>query len=348
MQRRKTSLDILRIFATCQVISHHCFEYPLGIQTCYKLPLISELIFSLMASCNIHFMLISSYLASTSKYYFSKQFPVILTTIFYSVFSYFLSIAFFKCNNYDYNSFLIYLFPIANSQYWYIGPFLLSSLLCSTIYPTLQKQNKNFHFLFMIIITFLYCMQFVSYYNQLGLNSYKYSSFLVVSLIGSFIRYYEPKVSVKFALFIFILMYAYQYYIYCHKTESIHWYVKIFWVRGLLHPSSILFGISSFILALKINIQTKYDKYFKILAELSLPIYIIHFHTLNKHLWIELLKQHKCQLNMYWKYNLTSVIKIFAVCGILETIYKKTSDLLLYKRKYWFLLTLKFDKKIMY
>ena len=130
-------------------------------------------------------------------------------------------------------------------------------------------------------------------------------------------------------------MWAHQYYIYCHQTDSLHWYVKLFWVRGLIHPPSILFGITSFIAALKINIQTKYDNIFKILAELSLPIYMLHFHPLNQRIWIEPLKKYQNQLDIYWKYDLFAVLKIFIVSGIIEKVHKTTSEILLYKREYF-------------
>ena len=156
MSKRKVSLDILRIYAACQVVSHHCFEYSLSLKTCYHLPLISEAIFSLMASCNIHLMLISSYLACKSKYTFSKQFPIIFSTIFHALFPYFNSIIFFKSKEYSFEVFLTFLFPIAHSIFWYTGPYLFSGLICSIIYPTLQKLNKRFHFSIIIIVVFFF------------------------------------------------------------------------------------------------------------------------------------------------------------------------------------------------
>ena len=335
MVQRKVSIDILRIIATCQVISRHCFEYPLKLSTCFKLPFVSECFFSLMTTCNVHFMLISSYLASKSRFFFTKQIPIIFTNVFYSLFSYFLSIVFFKCSQYKYDLFIIYLFPIANTIYWYIGPFLLSSMICSMIYPTFKQHTSKYQFTFTFIIFLLYSIQFVGYYTNLGLDAWKFSSFHVVSLFSSIIRFNDINIKLSIAIIIFFLMWIHQYYIYSHQTDSLHWYIRIFWIRGLLHPSTILFGITSFIVALKINFQTKYANFLKILAELSLPIYMIHFHPLNKHIWIKPLMKYQNQLDIYWKYNFISVFKIFIVSGLIEIIHKKISELILYKREYF-------------
>ena len=208
-------------------------------------------------------------------------------------------------------------------------------MICSMIYPTLQKRTQKFHFIFIIIIFFLYSIQFVGYYNKLGLNAWTYSSFLVISLFASFLRFHEPNIKLSYAFFIFFIKWIHQYYIYCHQTNSIHWYIRVFWIRGLLHPPAILFGITSFIVVLKINIKTKYDGYFKFLAEFSLPIYMLHFHPLNKHVWIEALMKYQNQLDIYWKYNLIVIVKIFIVSGFIEIIHKKMSELLLYKRKFF-------------
>ena len=142
-----------------------------------------------------------------------KKVPIILTTLFYSLFSYFLSIEFFKRSIYRYNSLILYLFPIANYVFWYIGPYLLSSMICSMIYPTLQKRTQKFHFIFMLIIFFLYSTQFVGYYNKLGLNAWTYSSFLVISFFASFLRFHEPNIKLSYAFFIFFIKWIHQYYI---------------------------------------------------------------------------------------------------------------------------------------
>ena len=335
MGSRKVSLDILRIIATLQVLSYHCFIYPLQESTCYELPFFTEILFSLMTSCNVHFILSSSYVASTSIFTFSKKIPIIFTSFFYSIFSFFLSIEFFKNTKFKYKSLLFYLFPIANYVFWYIGPFLLSSMICSMIYPTIQKRAQKFHFVYMLVIYSLYSLQFIGIFNKIGLSAWGYSSFLVISLFACFFKFHEPNIKLSYAFLIFLIMWIHQYYIYCHEPGSLPSFIRVFWVRGLLHPPAILFGIASFIIVIKIDIKTKYDNYFKIFAELSLPIYKLHFHPLNQQLWIEPLTKYQNQLDMYWKYNLIAILKIFIVCGFIEIIHKKISELLLYKREYY-------------
>ena len=124
-----------------------------------------------------------------------------------------------------------------------------------------------------------------------------YSSFLVISIIGSFI--------------IFILLVSYKYYICCHHTNSIHWYIRIFWLKGILQPPTILFGIASFLIAIKVNIETKIDYYIQKISELSYPIFLIHLHYENIHLWRQpLIKLSHNNLVFYWKNNLHMSLKI--------------------------------------
>ena len=335
MVKRKVSLDILRIYATIQIVSFHCFAFPLK-NKCFQLPLVGEILYTLTTTCNVHFMLISSYLASTSKYTFVKQFPLIFETFSYSLFFYFTSINFFHFNKFIYDNFLFYLFPIANSVYWYTGPFLLSGLICSLIYLGLYKQTKKFHISFMIIIFFLYCMQCVGYYKNLGLTIYTYSSFLVVSMIGSYLRFYEPKISTFFLIVLFILLGIFKYYTVSHETDSPHWYIRIFLLRDILQPTTILFGISSFLIAIKITFESKYEKYIQIISELSYPIFLIHMHIENRPLWYKPLKKLSYgELHFYWKVNLIMSLKIFIVCMLMEIIRKKYFDLFVYKRRYF-------------
>ena len=255
-----------------------------------------------------------------------KKIPIIFTTFFYSVFSYFLSIGFFKNTEFNFRSLFYYLYPIGNHVFWYIGPFLLSSMICAMIYPTIQKRAKKFHFVYMLVIYSLYSLQFVGKFHLIGLGAWGYSSFLVISLFACYLKFHEPNIKLSNAFLIF-LMWIHQYYIYCHEPHSLPYFIRVFWVRGLLHPPAILFGIASFILAIKIDIKTKYDNYFKIFAEFSLPIYMLHFHPLNQELWIEPLRKYKSQLDIYWKYNFIAILKIFIVCGFIEIIHKKMSEL---------------------
>ena len=335
MNKRKTSLDLLRIFATFQVVSFHCYAYPLE-NKCYHLPLITEFFYSLTTTCNVHFMLISSYITSTSKYTFAKQMPLILETIFYSVFSYFSSIYFFNLKTININTFLFYLLPIANSVYWYTGPYLLSGLICSLIYPTLQKHIKKFHFWVIIIIFFLYCIQFVGYYKLLGLYTRTYSTFLVISLIGCFLRFYEVKKPFSFFVIIFLFLSIFKCYTLIHETNSKHWYIRIFWLREIWQPLTMIFGISSFLFVIKIDYETKYEKYIQKISELSFPIYLIHLHPENKFLWYYPLKKYAHEeLNIYWKRNLLMTLKVYFVCSIIEVVRKEIFNTFIYNRKYY-------------
>ena len=310
MNKRKISLDLLRIYATLQVISFHCYSYPLK-KECYNLPLITEFFYSLTTSSNVHFMLISSYLTSTSKYTFAKQLPIVFDTVFYSLFFCFIAKYFFLSLIKNYK-FVVYLFPIANSAYWYTGPFLLSGLVCSLIYPTLQKQPKKFHFSVMILIFFLYSIQFVGYYEKLGPYTHTYSTFLVVSLVGCFLRFYELKKSLSFFIFIFLFMSIYKCYTLVHETNSAHWYVRIFWLREILEPITILFGISSFLVVIKIDFETKYEKYIQKISELSFPIYLIHLHPETRFVWVNPLTEIAFEnLDKFWKTNFVMTLKIF-------------------------------------
>ena len=293
----------------------------------------SEFLFSLTTSCNIHFILISSYIASTSKYNISKQLPLIIETVFYSLFLYFASIYFFKFKKYNYETFLYYLFPVANRAYWYTGPFLLSGLICSLIYPTIKSQSKKFHFFVICIIFFLYSIQFVGYYTKLGLYTHTYSSFLVISIIGSFFRFHKPNISIFYLIIIFILIAYYKYYTLCHHTNSIHWYIRIFWLKDILQPPTILFGIASFLIAIKVNIETKIDYYIQKISELSYPIYLIHLHDEIIHLWQQpLIKLSRKNLVYYWKNNLHMSLKVYVTCALIEILRKKIFKLFLYER----------------
>ena len=131
-------------------------------------------------------------------------------------------------------------------------------------------------------------------------------------------------------------MSIYKCYTLVHETNSAHWYVRIFWLREILQPITILFGISSFLVVIKIDFETKYDKYIQKISELSFPIYLIHLHPETRFVWVNPLTEIAFEnLDKFWKTNFVMTLKIFFVCSIIEVIRKKIFQTFLYNRNYY-------------
>ena len=92
MRERKTGLDLLRVFATIQVIMFHLYQangYGWRISPTFSF-------FSVLVKTNnFHFMLISGFMATTTRFILTKTFPLIITTWFYSLFNFFNAVFFF-------------------------------------------------------------------------------------------------------------------------------------------------------------------------------------------------------------------------------------------------------------
>ena len=138
---RHSTLDILRIYATFQVIFYHLAN----IAGNYNRAGVSNL----MALCNVitktnnyNFMMISGYIGTRSKLELSKLCPLVIEVVFFSLFlNCFVNVFFFNAAKLTWDRFKYNMFPMMHDIFWYPLPYLVSKIIFSLIYPSLEKRK---------------------------------------------------------------------------------------------------------------------------------------------------------------------------------------------------------------
>ena len=347
---RNSGLDILRIFATIQVILFHIY---LTYGYSQKSTNFFFIFFCVLSKTNnFHFMLISSFAGCTSHYYLSKSLPLILSTLFYSIFDYFNAISFFKFKNFNLLDLCDVLFPLAKGEYfWYIFPFLVSQFILSLIYPTLEQTNRKYYFTICILFIFLYCFPKVGLYKLSGLgNQYSVGPFMCMSFIGSYMRYhYKNKIENFKLIIIYIVLFSYNFFI--HKNHNLNikqWFlIKILSQTWIMNFPSLIFSLPLFLISLSYNSPFKYSHLLQHLAESSMGIYLLHCSNFHMMYWNPIAKLFFINLNNHFIYVWKFVLKIYFIGVIVEIIRQHLFKSLLFNRNYYQTFTKKFNYYLM-
>ena len=334
---RNSSFDVLRIIATFQATFYHMFHLNFDFKERYQLPFLTEILYSLTTTCDIHFSLISSYFGVNSKFSIVKYFPIIMSTFFYSLLGYFSALFFTNTKKFDHEEFLKYLFPLAYKQYWYTYPFICSQILLALIYPTLTKMEKKAHLFFAISILFMFLMPHIRLYRNDTFSPYSSAVFLTYSFFGSYFSIHKINISrIKILLF-FIIMFIYNYMINFTKIPYDFWIFKVLQDRHLFYFPQFMFGLSTFLLFSSFELHTKYFQIFQQFAEFSLDIYMCHYNHAQFPLWENLLLPYKNDLTQFWKYVLLFGGKIYIVCALIDFVKKRIFNILIFQRNYYYI-----------
>ena len=286
--KRKTGLDYLRLFATFQVILFHIYQ-----NYGYGQPSTSFLFifFSVLSKTNnFHFMLISSYIGCKSSYLISKTFPLIMSTIFYSVFDYFNGIFFFKRKEFHKEDLFIICFPIAYGSFWYIYPFLSSQFLLSFIYPSLDKLSKRYFFIVCIIFLLIYSLPEIGLYRSSGLGEQlSVGPFTLLSFIASYIRFHYKSIALYKLIILYFILFVYNVIVH-QKPEYFdsEWrLIKLLGKTWITHFPSVIFSIPLFLISLKLTKYWRFHFFIQTFAECSMGIYMFHCSYFHINSYIE-------------------------------------------------------------
>ena len=336
MGERKTGLDILRVFSSLQVIMFHLY---LNNGFGKKTSSISFVILSVLCkSSNFHFMLLSGYLAATSRFLLSKTFPLILATWFYSLVEFFNAVFFFKYYDFSKERFIMAFFPLAYCAFWYNLPFLLWQFLFSFISPTLQKLNKRYHLTICFIVLCAHILPWVGFYNGAGSSSqYSIWPFLCMALIASYVKFYYKGVSIYILFLWYFAVFFYNFLLHHNPGNfDFNWKILLLFRHAtIMRFPSLLLSIPLFMIALSFNKQWKYHYIIRFLSESSISIYMFHYGESLRKYWEMAIKPSFDHLDTHWKGVISLTLKIYTGSALVECAREHIFNTLVFKRKYY-------------
>ena len=332
---RQSSLDILRIIATFNVVWVHCsifYRY----SSLKKLPFFTIVTYIFSKTCNYLFMLISGYIGCFGTFRISHIFNLALETIFGSltvgvvIQCFFLS--FISDSSIRWSSILM---PMAHNRYWYPAPFIFTQLLFYFIFPSAKQTPTLKYVKYSLIIIFLLFIQRYGFYKDVGLGSTRYNitSFIIAFLSGPLINKFKDKID-KYSILIFIVCFIYNYIIHYFAFPKMNIIISMFLECNLFEIPSFLLSVSMLLLSLNIKSNIPYGNILQTIAELSYGIYLLGLGAHMGYYWnIRMLYINDMRKFTHVVFLLS--IKSFICLGIIALVQSKFLKLLIYRRSYY-------------
>ena len=343
---RQTSLDILRIYATFNVVVIHCtmFKYYSPIK---KHPFNTIVLYLLCKPCNYLFMLISGYIGLFVTYRISQVLNIVIETSICSLFSvvfiqcFFLELIPFSSIKWSY-----YLTPVAHNIYWYPAPFIFTQLLFYFIHPTIKQMSIHKYIKFASIILFMLLVHEFGYYINIGLSSTRYniSSFMISFFLCPLIYNWKDKVE-KYSVLILIVGFIYNYLVHYFEFPNfrgIFLILNMFFDYNLFEIPSLFLSLSMLFVALSIKSSISYGNIIQTIAELSYGTYLFGLGKHMKYYWAKRL-DYVNDFHTFSNLTFCMSIKSFICLSFIAFVESKFTKLLIYRRKYFSIFKMKLD-----
>ena len=348
MGERQTSLDLLRIFATIQVVIYH-----VSCSFGYDKPSKSNM-FALLCvlgkTSNIHFMSISGYIGTSARFTFSKLIPLIIQTIFYSLFSYLAAIFFLQNARYSKWELVSMIFPIANSYYWYVLPFIVWDILFSLLYPTLSKLDTRHYKTVCFVFLIVHIYPWFGFYKYVGLHFHQsIGPFIVMGLFSSYFRYHYTEVSKSKLIPLYLVIYYYNFLVH-QKPEyfETEWRLIFpFGDRRIMGLPSIILGLCSFYITISIKGQFKRHHLIQTIAQCSLGVFMYHYYPYGWRYWGKIAQDRCINYGPDYIFLFCYSVKLCIAGLLIEISRQYIFNVLIFKRKYYWLFTQYVDHFLM-
>lgn len=195
---RQVNIELFRIMTMVMIVLFHFLAHGGVLDAVVPFSTAYYFCWSLMGLCYIAvngYVLVTGYFQITSSFKLKKLVILILETFFYSMVIYVCLCASSKIE-FTTSGFLTAVFPVINSEYWfvtiYVGLYILSPFLN---WP-LQRINKRQHFALIAVLLLLFSIWPSFAFLSVGLNfggGFGIAWFIVLYCIGAYIRkYYTP------------------------------------------------------------------------------------------------------------------------------------------------------------
>lgn len=189
-QKRNASFELLRLFATINVLIRHMKFLVFHTSQNDKEYRALMFLHSLTSTCDNIFVIVSGYFLCTTDLRVSRLFPLIIQNFSYSVGMYFFAIAmgWSQFNWYELGRFMM---PLTNGVYWFAPPFIISQIAFRPMYKGLLQLHPRYHLLLAVMVSVVAAgatMGYGKHISQWG-DGTCINLFFQFLLIGSYIRF---------------------------------------------------------------------------------------------------------------------------------------------------------------
>lgn len=344
---RNSNFELMRIISMFLIVMYHTIYHGKIIQNSAT-PFLKIFFLILEMITIIHvnsFVLVSGYYQSESQFKLKKVINLMLLNLFYSLLFIFLFSYFhiFKISEFTIIKGLSFL---NINEYWFIKIYIF--LFCLSPYLNIIIKNMNkkeYKTLLILLIIFLSVIPTFSGQEILSNNGYTLSQFVMLYLIGGYLKKYpiniKSKVKTRIATFLIffgcvtlnflLILFSFKNN---GQNEFINYICNNINVSYLSYsnPIILLQSLVYFLFFLTLDFQSKLINK---ISSLVLGVYFIHDNNYVR-LWIyKFLKIDNGLIysRRYILYFIVIVLVIFVLCLIIEYIRKKITKLLIFLKK---------------
>ena len=314
MERRKTSLDLLKIICIVMIISLHYFSYRIGAGfntdniyfAAFKFYLESLAI----CASNV-FIIIYGYNSINKKRdikYIVKNILKILSVVI--IYSFIPALVYYYYGGA--NDMLGMLLSNAVNFLWFPKHFMILIALTPLLNYIVSKLDKKKYIILLLLLIFIICFICLLVFDFLFVQGgYNVQTFILLYLIGGYIKLYRDKSNIKINILLYLLFSFIIFVLYGFDIKWAYYYNNIF----VILESIVFFNIFN-------NINMKKNKIITEISTYSLAIYIIHTSIFIKTvLYKDIFRTYiYCKdINFLWNFPLT-IVGIFIICFVIEYI----------------------------
>lgn len=205
---RKINVELLRVISMAMIITLHCLGHG-GMLDIYSFGEVGYFLFVLIrgfcfAAVNC-FVLITGYFMVFKEIKFSRVINLIVQVEFYSVLCLLLTKCFFQ-QSVEAKVIFKVLFPLTNNQYWFATHYIILLALMPIMNNLIRviEQKEHLYVIKILVTIFSVLPSFLFWSRNIVGYGVDFTWFIVLYVIGAYIRKYEIKISGRRCVVIWI------------------------------------------------------------------------------------------------------------------------------------------------
>ncbi len=334
------NFELLRIISMLMIVTYHFSDWGgiLNIENNFPNKLFGEFI-NIFGKLGVNlFVLISGYFLKDSKFKFKKLLKLILEVLFYSIGIYIICIC-FNIEHFSIKGFIKVCLPITYNMYWfataYVGLYLLSPFINKLINNMKRIEHKTLILLLLIMTSII--PTFLPKSNPYNSNLIW---FIFIYIVAAYIKRYNVNYTnnkKNLLLVVLIIIGMFGFSVIATKLNLSNNFITYF--NNMQSIPILILSILIFIYFK--NLDIKNNSIILFFSKSTFAVYLIHINAnLRTYLFHNILK-----IDNYYNANILelvqfvciSVLVIFFICTIIDTIRRKILEDQIFKIK-------KFDK----
>ncbi len=200
-KERNSNFELMRIISMIFIILWHILSHGHIIENCGnpQLKIFFKFIWFLIIVHVNSFVLLMGFFQSKSIFRLSKLLNLVLQVIFFCVVLLLISIKLNWIEDYNIITIFNYSIPSSVSYYWFINTYIIVYMLSDHINVIIDKlSRKQFKRMIIVSLIVLVIIPYITGFRTLYNDGYTFFNFIILYLIGAYIRRYPIKETYHF------------------------------------------------------------------------------------------------------------------------------------------------------